>query len=63
MIGRKEQISTRQTREVNCQQPKLNLRQVSTEVGHHGLDIQIYLFEIIEFYGLIGVGAVSWQSH
>ncbi|MEC8359789.1 MAG: ATP-binding cassette domain-containing protein, partial [SAR324 cluster bacterium] len=42
MIGRKEQIPAWQTREVKRQKPKLELRQVSTEVGHKDLDLQLY---------------------
>ena len=56
MIGRKEQIPAWQTREVNRQSPKLELRQVSTEVGHKDLDLQLYPGEILGFYGLIGAG-------
>ena len=56
MIGRKEQIPAWQTREVNRQSPKLELRKVSTEVGHKDLDLQLYPGEILGFYGLIGAG-------
>ena len=56
MIGRKEQIPAWQTREVNRQSPKLELRQVSTEAGHQDLNLQLYLGEILGFYGLIGAG-------
>ncbi|MEC7218914.1 MAG: sugar ABC transporter ATP-binding protein, partial [SAR324 cluster bacterium] len=56
MIGRMEQIPAWQTREVNRQSPKLELRKVSTEVGHKDLDLQLYLGEILGFYGLIGAG-------
>ena len=56
MIGRKEQIPAWQTREVNRQSPKLELRQVSTEAGHQDLNLQLYPGEILGFYGLIGAG-------
>ena len=56
MIGREEQIPVLQTREVNGQSPKLEIRQVTTEVGHQDLDLQLYPGEILGFYGLIGAG-------
>ena len=56
MIGRKEQIPAWQNREVNRKNPKLELRQVSTEAGHQELNLQLYPGEILGFYGLIGAG-------
>ncbi len=36
--------------------PRLELRNVSTELGHHGVDLTVHKGEIVGLYGLVGAG-------
>ena len=56
MIGRKEQIPAWSTRPLHRSQPRLELRQVDTGIGHKGVNLQLYPGEILGFYGLVGAG-------
>ena len=56
MIGRDEQIANWQARDRSLGVPVLELADVSTEVGHKGVDLTLHKGEILGLYGLIGAG-------
>ncbi len=56
MIGRGEQIADWEARDRATGEPVLELRDVSTEVGHRHLDLSLHRGEILGLYGLVGAG-------
>lgn len=56
MIGRNEQIPTWAKREHAATTSALALRNISTSVGHKGIDLEVNKGEIVGLYGLVGAG-------
>jgi ribose transport system ATP-binding protein len=56
MIGRTEQIPDWQARDRTDRPPALELRGVSTPLGHRDIDLTLHKGEIVGLYGLVGAG-------
>jgi ribose transport system ATP-binding protein len=56
MIGRSEQIPNWGLRQRNPSPPVLELRGVSTALGHSGIDLALCAGQIMGLYGLVGAG-------
>ena len=56
MIGRSEQIPAWTARDHRDAPPMLELRGVSTALGHSGIDLTVRAGEIVGLYGLVGAG-------
>ena len=56
MIGRNEQISAWRAHEESRATPELELRALSTEFGHSGINLKLHQGEILGLYGLVGAG-------
>jgi ribose transport system ATP-binding protein len=56
MIGRSEQIPEWPERDSAARAPVLELRGVSTSIGHSGIDLTVRQGEIVGLYGLVGAG-------
>jgi ribose transport system ATP-binding protein len=56
MIGRTEQIPDWQARDRTGRTPVLELRGVSTPLGHRDIDLTLHQGEIVGLYGLVGAG-------
>ena len=55
MIGREEQVVTGRSRRSDAA-PILELNDVSTDLGHHGVGFAVRPGEIVGLYGLVGAG-------
>ncbi len=56
MIGRAEQIPNWGTRQTAATVPALELRGLSSDLGHAGIDLTLRKGEILGLYGLVGAG-------
>ena len=56
MIGRAEQIPDWKPRDRGAAGPMLELRDVSTSLGHKAIDLMVRRGEIVGLYGLVGAG-------
>jgi ribose transport system ATP-binding protein len=56
MIGRAEQIPDWTPRDRRAAEPMLELRDVSTSLGHKAIDLIVRRGEIVGLYGLVGAG-------
>ncbi len=56
MIGRDEQIAVLGDKTVHADAPALQLADVSTGLGHAGIDLKLHKGEIVGLYGLVGSG-------
>jgi ribose transport system ATP-binding protein len=56
MIGRAEQIPDWTPRDRGAAEPMLELRNVSTSLGHKAIDLTVRRGEIVGLYGLVGAG-------
>jgi ribose transport system ATP-binding protein len=56
MIGRAEQIPDWTPRDRGAAEPMLELRDVSTALGHKAIDLIVRRGEIVGLYGLVGAG-------
>ncbi len=56
MIGRSEQIPNWTPRDRGAAEPMLELRDVSTSLGHKAVDLTVRRGEIVGLYGLVGAG-------
>ena len=56
MIGRSEQIQDWSVRDRSDNAPMLELANVSTKLGHKGIDLTVHKGEIVGLYGLVGAG-------
>jgi ribose transport system ATP-binding protein len=56
MIGRAEQIPDWTPRDRGAAEPMLELRNVSTSLGHKAIDLIVRRGEIVGLYGLVGAG-------
>jgi ribose transport system ATP-binding protein len=56
MIGRSEQIPDWESRDRSAEPPALELRGVSTELGHRDISLTLRRGEILGLYGLVGAG-------
>ncbi|UCD79200.1 MAG: sugar ABC transporter ATP-binding protein [Desulfobacterales bacterium] len=56
MIGRDEDVSDIGQRKYKLGSTKLELKDVSTAQGHHGINLQVKAGEVLGLYGLVGAG-------
>ncbi len=56
MIGRSEQIPNWQARDRTGNPPVLELKNITTAIGHRAVDLSVHKGEIVGLYGLVGAG-------
>ncbi|MBE0532321.1 MAG: sugar ABC transporter ATP-binding protein [Rhodospirillales bacterium] len=56
MVGRDDALSDIGNRRANLGEVKLELKGVSTALGHRGIDLQVRKGEVVGLYGLVGAG-------